>query len=35
MEPEPSSYLTDSLFALLAAGVLLGMPALVWVLGLY
>jgi hypothetical protein len=35
MEPEPSSHAADILFALLAAGVLLGMPALVWVLGLY
>jgi hypothetical protein len=35
MEPEPSLHLADVLFALLAAGVLLSLPALTWLLGAY
>ena len=32
---EPSPHVADILFALLAAGVLLGLPVLAWVLGAY
>jgi hypothetical protein len=35
MEPKRSPHVTDILFALLAAGVLLGLPALTWLLGVY